>query len=241
MSISPSPWSWTPSAFWDGHNGLWNTFEVRVGTPPQAFRVIPYTAEQDLWVVHPDGCLPEDPAECAYDRGALPFQDANSTGFQSNESSTWAPVGIYTLSPHGERMGYTGNGDFGLDVVALGESGADELELPGQVVAAIADKDYFLGHFGLGALPSNFTSFNDPASNYLATLADRKIIPSLSYGYTAGAAWRERAPASLTLDGYDANRLNFSDVSFRLVEEESNRFLQVGVQNVRLTKLFAVQ
>ena len=34
-------------------------------------------------MVHPDGCLPEDPAECAYDRGALPFQDANSTGFQS--------------------------------------------------------------------------------------------------------------------------------------------------------------
>lgn len=133
-------------------------------------------------------------------------------------------------------MGYTGNGDFGQDVVALGESSTDELELPDQVVAAIADKDYFLGQFGLSALPSNFTTFDNPLPNFLATLASRNHIPSLSYGYTAGAAWRNRTPASLTLGGYDASRLNLSDVSFRLVEGESNRFLQVGVQKIQADK-----
>lgn len=184
-------------------------------------------------MVHPDGCLPEDPTECAYERGVLPFQDSNSTGFQSNESSTWDLIGIYTLSDHGERMGYTGNGMFGLDNVALGKSNdSGEIELPDQVVAAVADKDYFFGQFGLGSLPSNFSSFNDPIPNYLATLADKKIIPSLSYSYTAGAAWRERAPASLTLGGYDANRFDFPGISFRMHEEETGRFLQVGVQNI---------
>lgn len=184
-------------------------------------------------MIHPDGCLSEDPRQCAYDRGVLAFQDSNSTGFQSNESSTWDLIGIYTLSGHGERMGYTGNGVFGLDNVALGESdNTDELELPDQVVTAVADKDYFLGQFGLGYLPSNFSDFNDPIPNYLATLVDKNKIPSLSYGYTAGAAWRSRAPASLTFGGYDANRFNNSEVTFNMSEEETGRFLEVGLQKI---------
>lgn len=225
-----APWSWTPSSFWDGNDGLWNTFIVQVGTPPQDFRVLPSILEQAVWVLHPDGCTPNDPKDCPYSRGALPFNGANNTGLQVNESSSWDAIGIYSLSSYGEQMGYPGNGLFGFDTIALSND-SDALKLSDQVVAGIADKSFYLGQFGLGPKPSNFSTFNDPITNYMATLVNESRIPSLSFGYTAGAHYREKAPASLTLGGCDKNRYEPSELSFKM-DADNARPLQVGVQKI---------
>ncbi|KAM0719693.1 hypothetical protein Q7P37_003824 [Cladosporium fusiforme] len=225
-----APWSWPSSTFWDGNDGQWNSFIVQVGTPPQDFRILPSILEQATWVLHPQGCTPDDPADCPYSRGALPFQGANNTGLQVNESSTWATIGIYTLSTYGERMGYPGNGLFGFDNVGLSNE-SNSLELSEQVVAAIADKSFYLGQFGLGPKPSNFTTFNDPIPNTMANLVNESMIPSMSFGYTAGAYYRSRAPASLTLGGYDENRFEPSELSFNM-HPDNSRPLQVGVQKL---------
>jgi hypothetical protein len=233
MAVSTNvsaPWSWPASTFWDGNDGLWNSFVVQVGTPAQEFRVLPSILEQGVWVPHPDGCTPDDPADCAYTRGTLPFHGANSTGLQINESSTWEAIGLYTLSLYGESMGYPGNGLFGRDTIALSNE-SDALELPQQVVAAIADKSFYLGQFGLGPKPSNFTTFNEPIPNYMVTLANKSMIPSISFGYTAGAHYRDKAPASLTLGGYDDNRFEASELSHRM-NADNTRPLQVGVQKI---------
>jgi len=37
---APAPISWTPSPYWDGNDGLWNTFTLSVGSPPQDFRIV---------------------------------------------------------------------------------------------------------------------------------------------------------------------------------------------------------
>lgn len=224
------PWDWPASIFWDGNDGLWNSFIVRIGTPAQYFRVLPSILEQAVWVPHPQGCNEDDPADCPYTRGTLPFEGRNSTGLQVNESTTWELIGIYTLSSYGESLGYTGNGQFGFDTVALSNS-SDALELEQQVVAAIADKSFYLGQFGLGPKPSNFSNFNDPIPNYMTNLVNQSKISSMSFGYTAGAYYRDKAAASLTLGGYDENRFEPAKLSFKM-HPDNARPLQVGVQKI---------
>jgi len=225
-----TPWSWKSSDFWDGNDGPWNSFIVQVGTPPQDFRVLPSILEQAVWIPHPQGCTPDDPTDCPFSRGALPFQGTNNTGFQTNASSTWELIGLYTLSVYGQQMGYPGNGQFGFDSVALSNE-SDALELPQQVVAGIADKSFYLGQFGLGPKPSNFSTFNEPIPNYMANLVSKDRIPSTSFAYTAGAHYRDKAPASLVLGGRDENRYEPSEISFKM-NADNVRPLQVGLQNI---------
>jgi len=226
----PAPWSWTPSTYWDGNDGSWNSFIVQVGTPPQDFRILPSTSGQETWVLNPQGCTPEDPVDCPYQRGTLPYHGVNSTGFQSNESTTWRDIGLYTLDALEEQLGYSGNGLYGFDTVAIG-NGSDALKMDSQVVASIADKSYFLGEFGIGPKAINFTTFADPIPNFLANLVSQSRISSFSFGYTAGAAYRNKAPASLVLGGCDANRYIASGISF-LMNADNSRPLTVGTQKI---------
>lgn len=212
-----APFSFAPSQAWDGNDGSWSTFTVRVGTPPQDFRVLISTAGQETWVPVPEGCTSSDPSGCPSSRGALPFQGRLSTGFLKNESSTWSEINIFDLGLE-NNLGYDGNGDYGFDTVGLQIENSGGLTLGHQVVAGIADKDFYLGIFGLGmhvtylplvvsrylsglvpaskALirlpgpkPANFSSFDHPEPAFLPSLKDNGMIPSLSYGYTAGAPY----------------------------------------------------
>lgn len=184
---SPSPFLLEASQLWDGNDGSWSTFLIRVGTPAQTFRILPATNGQETWVPVPQGCLSSDPISCGNLRGVEPFKSALSSGFQVNASSTWVENGFYTLVSE-KNLNYSGNGKYGFDTVKLGrEDGA--LSLTGQVVAGIATKDFYLGVFGLGPKPANFTD-TDPKPSYMKNLVDRNLIPSLSFGYTAGAFYR---------------------------------------------------
>lgn len=229
----PAPISWPASEYWDGNDGLWNTFTVQVGTPPQVFRVLPSTAGQETWLPDPEGCTvadPNEPGYCGYLRGALPISGANSSGFQNNQSSTWNLIGTYTLDAQEADLGYGGNGLYGFDTVVLGKGG-DALNQTKQVAASIADLDYWLGVFGLGPKSINFTTFNEPIENYMSGLVASNSIPSLSWGYTAGASYRNKAPASLTLGGFDTNRFEASNLSISM-NADNSRPLQVGVQKI---------
>ena len=60
---------------------------------------------------------------------------------------------------------------------------------------------------------------------------NQSLIPSHSYGYTAGAHYRLKSvPASLTLGGYDANRLISHDVSFELDPDQNPVLALNGVK-----------
>lgn len=52
-------------------------------------------------------------------------------------------------------------------------------------------KDYYLGIFGLGPKPSNFSDFANPQPSLMQTMKDREKIPSISFAYTAGASYRQ--------------------------------------------------
>ena len=120
----------------------------------------------------------------------MPFQGSQSNGFLSNASSTWVSKGIYQLDIE-TNLGYTDNGDFGFDTVGLGVENSGGITLTNQLVAGIATEDFFLGQFGLGPKPTNLSTLEDPIPSYMQNLAEQNLIPSLSFGFTAGAKYRE--------------------------------------------------
>jgi hypothetical protein len=160
-----------------------------------------------------------------------PFDGSQGTGFLYNQSNTWKSIGLYDLILEHE-LGITGAGIYGFDTVGLEIQNSGGLTLPGQVVAGIATKDFYLGVFGLSPKPSNFSNFDYPQPSFMRTLKDQNKIPSLSYAYTAGASYRiPKLPGSLTLGGYDASRFTANQKTFPFSADDS-RVLSVGIQSI---------
>jgi hypothetical protein len=90
-----------------------------------------------------------------------------------------------------------------------------------------------LGAFGLSPKPVNFSDFNDPQPSFLWSLRNHTLIPSQSYGYTAGAAYVGKGiGASLVLGGYDTSRFKTNNLTISFGPDDS-RPLLVGLQSVQ--------
>lgn len=113
-----------------------------------------------------------------------------ASGFQASQSSTWNTVGDYQLMTE-PYLGIASNGEYGLDVVGLGVEAATGLTSNQNVVAGVLTEPFYLGQIGLKF--SNTTTVNGTAS-FMAKLKNEQMIPSVSYGYTAGAIYRNSQP-----------------------------------------------
>ena len=169
----------------DGNDGPWATFNIHVGTPAQTARVLVSTALGQTWVISANktqgGCAATDPSTCPQTRGGL---------VNINASSTWQDQGIYGLGLEQNIQDYLNQfdtGDFGFDTLGVGSAGDVSEDVDGQVIAALATKDYDVGFLGVTDYPTNFTAFDDPRPSFLSTLKARGKIPSMSYAYSAGA------------------------------------------------------
>ena len=273
-----------PSQNWDGNDGAWSTFVIRVGSPAQSFRILPSTNGNQTWIPIPSpDCSPG--FNCGNARGVEPFKDPSTatilstldagttcsankspmcincisingkcttgscanqyccggdpgacnsagcngvsglctaayigcpctgddydaayntikspgarnptaaTGFEFNQSSTWSTIGNFALS---EQNGLANpqKSLYGTDVVALGPSSAAGLELTqNSLIAGVATEPFYLGLLGLQ--PSNSSRFNDSSPSVMTLLKNQGQIPSLSYGYTAGALYSKNCP-----------------------------------------------
>ena len=226
----PAPIVVPASQDFDGNDGPWSSFTLQVGSPPQNLKVLISTAGYQTWVVHPQGCAPIDPSDCAILRGG---------NFIAEESTTWTNNTVHensTFTLGLERnLGYGGHGLYGYDRVQLGWQGSGGPSLDQQIVAGIATKDFYLGVFGLTPRPTNFTNFNNPIPSYMENLKNRSLIPSLSWSYTAGNQYRKnKILASLTLGGYDASRFIPNRISFAFNDVDA-RDLTVIVDRIIVT------
>lgn len=208
---------------------------VSVGTPGQDFRVLPSTKGGVTYLIAPEGCLAGiDPADCAESRGAAIFNSAQNSGFQTNVSTSWSDIGQYEVDLE-EALNYTAKGLFGFDRVHLGPAAVStSLQMDRQVVAGIADLDYYMGLLPLGTTDASFSSLDQSTDSLLFQLRNSSKIPSLSFGYTAGAKYRSKSVfGNLVLGGYDSTRFtpNANGFSFTFSQDPS-RLLTVGVNSI---------
>jgi hypothetical protein len=116
------------------------------------------------------------------------FQTQNSS--TAGGSSTWSDIGIYQV-PAREELGYNASGRYGLDTLGLMIANSGGPTLKSQVIGAVTNPKLWVGRLGMDVKPSNFSGFENPQRSLIQTLKDEKYIPSLSYGYTAGAYYSE--------------------------------------------------
>ena len=228
------PFSFPTSQTWDGNDGSWSTFIISVGTPPQIFRILPATRADETWVPTPAGCSQSsDLPNCGNLRGADAFQNAASEGFEENQSSTWVENGTFSLLLQNDlTLDSSATGDFGFDTLGVGND-SHRLSLEHQVVTGVASTAFWLGIFGLSPSPVNLTA---PVPSFMQNLADQNLIPSLSFGYTAGAKYRgDSFFGSLTLGGYDSSRHHANNVSFEF-DPNISQSLTVGLQSINATQ-----
>ena len=316
-----------PSRVWDGNDGAWSTFVIRVGNPPQYFRIVPSTLGTETWVPIPDKCE-EGTSWCGNARGVEPFNsgtsgpasgsptgaklgslDAGKTctanrspncvscvsvnghctngpcagrtccgdppgqcnsggcngvsgictgeyigcpcpgpdydagtgdattspsvgasgpllaqGFGYNTSTSWAAKGDHEVGLE-KYLNQSATGQYGLDTVGIGAYAATGLTVEESVVAGVPTLPFYLGKLGLK--PSNNSGPNKDTMSLMSKLLDQKMIPSLSYGYTAGALYKQQPPlGSLTLGGFDMTRMVPNEMTF-YIDDTSNLFVPI--------------
>lgn len=198
-----------------------------------------------------DDCQRINRTDCGESRGISPFGNRASPGFQSNVSSTWDLIGLYEIGVN-RKLGYTGNGISGYDTVGFGKTSTSDAQfLQKQVLTAYATPDLWIGQLGLGTQEVTFRQ-NERVNSTLLNLKNNGIIPSLSFGYTAGASYRRyldsmagfvqstdhcsgftKVTASLTLGGYDQSRTS-ETITIEMSDDEEKP-LTVGLQSIIVT------
>ena len=122
---------------------------------------------------------------------------------------------------------------FGNETLGLGVQGSGGPTLTDQIVGAYISQEFYLGMFGVNPASTNFTPEDQGRPSYLSTLRNQSLIPSLSFGYTAGAQYRlKQVLGSLTLGGVDSARFTPSNLSIPFAPDPS-RDLMVGIQSIK--------
>ena len=204
----------------DGDDGPWSSFTIQVGTPVQDVRVFVSNEISATWVVETQGCTVGD-TTCSNGRGLL---------FNPNTSSTWSQYGFYALGAE-QNLGSTSSARYGNDTVGLGIQGSGGPVLPDQIVAAFSTDDFYLGYIGVNPASTTLQQEQQKVS-YLTTLKNQNMIPSLSFGYTAGNQYRlKQVLGILTLGGVDSGRFVPNNLSIPFAPQQ-NRSLLVGIQSI---------
>lgn len=197
--------------------------------------MLPSTKAGVTQVVVPDGCQTGvDPSNCPQLRGIDIFQSSQNSGFQVSASSSWSLIGQYGVNLE-QALNYTSAGYFGFDRVALGSaSDSKSLSLDRQVVAGVADTDYYLGLLPLGQAESSFSSLGQSIDSFMYQLRNNSRIPSYSFGYTAGAKYQGKSVyGNLILGGYDSTRFTNANDGFSFTfSGNPSRLLTVGVNSI---------
>lgn len=191
----PVPLLVDPSGEFDGNDGPWSTFFINIGGDGegggQTFRVHISTSSPITLVPIESGWCDED---CSVDRGVEIFKGTQTLGLEEDHAS-WQRAGIYDYPEMDGWFNETSpKGVWGLDNVGLGQSSKDSWIVTEEYVVGSSDKNFYMGYFGLAAGPISPGAGIDSINPFLTKLTRTDTIPSISYGYTAGASYSEYQP-----------------------------------------------
>ncbi|KAF7197353.1 Candidapepsin-2 [Pseudocercospora fuligena] len=234
-----------PTGKWEGNDGSYSTFTLRIGTPPQAYRVLPSVSGSEIWVPKfPDACslLAADTNACEQSRGSQPGASA------VDQSESWHFQDLWTLSSGTSPFNDGANATYGLESVELDtKSGMFTSNVSQQLIAAYLTPDFWLGVIGLGIRPTQLSS-QDHFASLLSHLKEVGQIVSASFGYTAGRSYRKslvtvlrrqltcevvHAPGILTLGAYDIGLI--SSGALMVPINRTNLELRASLQRVTVT------
>ena len=174
-----------------------------------------------------------------YNAWSAPSVSASATssilaqGLIGNQSSSWTEKGTHWIRTE-VFLNQTAQGQYGLDSVGLDADANSGLTTYSIVVAGVPIKPFFLGQ--LGMRPANSSGPDGSTPSFLMQLAVQMKVPSLSYGYTAGALYRSQF-GSLTFGGYDASRLIPNSLTFSVDKSSSLRIpIQAITANQNLSR-----
>ena len=219
----PAPISILPDGDWDGIDGNWSSFNIKIGTPAQDVKTFISWSVYQTWAVVELGCsTATSVTACAKTRGGL---------YDESASSTFDKRGTYDLYV-GQELGLYGNAIYGMDTVTLDGPNGNGPTVKNSLVGGFAKESFWMGIFGVNPKPTNFSSFNNESPSYMTLLKEQKQIPSVSFGYTAGAQYRDGGSvASLTLGGYDESKFVKNDRTWTFASDNS-RDVVVALQSI---------
>jgi hypothetical protein len=193
----PAPVVVPTSGKFEGNDGNWSTFLINLnsdqkGLHGQDFRVLASTSSPITLVpAKTEWC----DKQCAARRGLLLFDGSQPLGMVPDQGS-WSSAGLYDIPvPYwvSEDLKISGNrtlrGSWGTTQVGLGQSDPNSPVLEDRYAVSYLFESYFLGSFGLAYGTVGAPGTTKPT--FLTQFRDANQITSASYGYTAGAWYRE--------------------------------------------------
>jgi hypothetical protein len=194
----------TPSSdeeAWIDYDGRWTTFNLQVGndTQRQNFRIIPSIASYAAWLPSSSVCqtyldVRPDTDACSSSLGIGFYEGQQSHGFMDNRSSTFRghPAGFVEVgtSDAGSLFGaeYNKEAHPGADVLRLEFRDNNNVTNPDRsLIYSTTSELYPTAMLGLGFGETMLN--NNPVPSFMRTMSDAMIIPSRSWGYTAGASY----------------------------------------------------
>ncbi|KAL2679793.1 aspartic peptidase domain-containing protein [Phyllosticta citricarpa] len=232
----PAPVTFEPSGEWDGNDGPWSSFGLRLGptNKTQHVRVFPSFFFSNIFVVQPSGCPPDNntngtsnltQADCAEARGEM---------FNLSDSSDWAPLGNFTWKQGSPKLDLAGI--FGNETVGLTYDDTEPI-ISEQTVAAMEKYDFWVGSFGISPTPFNVYGYDEPMRSFFQAMNQTGRIASNTWSYTAGAHHRNFT-ASLIFGGYDVSRFDAgTSVRSPVVQNADKAFtaLTVQIKTIRIS------
>jgi hypothetical protein len=199
--ILPTPYVLAPSGTFDGDDGKWSSFFINIGddgknqSNGQDFKVLISTSGGATMVPQRTAWCTND--ACAKSRGIMPFGGSQSLGFDDTKSQQWKDVGTFNipLPPWWtDNLTYDDTNKpaavWGVDNVGLGKTSPKSVILSDQYVVKYTVGNFYLGQFGLSVGSTGPPGGGKP--NFIENLyGSAHKIASRSYGYTAGAYYRE--------------------------------------------------
>jgi hypothetical protein len=207
---------------WGDYDGLYTLFNLQIGndTQKQNFRFVPSTSSFTTWLPLYERCggiiplaanyslFPTDLTVCAEECGVGYYDGNQNIGFNASFSTSYKELdtetmdlGSITKNPadiFGTMYDAGSAAAAGVDLVSLQVGNNSWYQAPKRTVTFGVDSLlYILPTLGLGF--GEIVSHLGTYPSFMDTVTSTSVIPSRSWGYTAGANYRTSTSPSLYL------------------------------------------